>query len=91
TEGLVVATVVIDNVGQILQTPQLTFKGLCDSDAETEALSREIYLSLRETLVRGYKSNDDRLETLKAVIRKAAHRYLMKKPVVDVHIIMAEM
>jgi ribonuclease J len=91
TEGLIVATVVIDNVGQILQAPQLTFKGLCDSDAETEALSREIYLSLRETLERGYKSNDDRIETLKAVIRKAAHRYLMKKPVVDVHIIVAEM
>lgn len=91
TEGLIVATIVIDGVGQILQTPQLTFKGLCDSDAETDALEREIYLSLRETLERGYKSKDERIETLKAVIRKAAHRYLMKKPVVDVHIIVAEM
>ena len=91
TEGLIVATVVIDNAGQILQAPQLTFKGLCDSPAEQEALSREIYLSLRETLERGYRSPDDRLETLKAVIRKAANRYLVKKPVVDVHIIMAEM
>ncbi len=91
TEGLIVATVIIDHVGRILQTPLLTIKGLCDSSDEVEVLNREIYMSLSDAFDREFKSNDDRSEVLKAIIRKATHRYLGKKPVVDVHVIEAEM
>ncbi len=87
TEGLIVATLVIDENGILMQSPQLTIKGLCDTDAEHDELSSEIYLALAHSLESAYGSPEQRIEKLQAIIRKAAHRCLDKKPVVDVHLI----
>ncbi len=87
TEGLIVATLVIDENGILMQSPQLTIKGLCDTDAEHSELSSEIYLALADSLEAAYGSPEQRIEKLQAIIRKAAHRCLDKKPVVDVHLI----
>ena len=87
TEGLIVATLVIDENGILMQSPQLTIKGLCDTDAEHDELSSEIYLALTDSLESAYGSPEQRIEKLQAIIRKAAHRCLDKKPVVDVHLI----
>ncbi|MDP3372451.1 MAG: ribonuclease J [Candidatus Paracaedibacteraceae bacterium] len=90
TDGLVAATLIIDASNQLLQAPDLTLIGLCDSPEEKSVLEREIYLAVQDSLTRGYRSDDDRIEAVKAIIRKATNRYLDKKPVVTVHIIVAE-
>ena len=88
-EGLIVATLIIDETGMLIQNPQLTIKGLCDTDEEHKELSSEIYLALSASLTMAYGSPEQRIEKLQAIIRKTAHRCLDKKPVVDVHLIVA--
>jgi ribonuclease J len=91
TDGIIVATLVVDAYGQFLQPPKLSIRGLCDTRKEEDDLTQEIYMALRDALEGEYKSETAKREALEAIIRKTTNRMLAKKPTVDVHVIAASM
>lgn len=88
-EGIICATIVIDNDGDFLQEPNFMIRGLCDSKDEHDFITKEVYKAFKKTLATRFKSDDAMKTALEDVMRKTVKTCIQKKPVVAVHIILA--
>lgn len=87
TQGIIVANLVIDDMGQLLRTPQFTMIGLAQAGDEKDILTRELHRTIRETLLDDYRDDKARLEAARSVIRQTSNKIFGKKPVVEVHFV----
>ncbi len=87
-QGLIVASLMIDSMGQLLRIPQFTIMGVAQDGDEKDVLTRELHKTIRETLLDDYKNDDARQNAVKLVIRQTTNKLFGKKPIVEVHFIL---
>ncbi|MCX7338841.1 MAG: ribonuclease J [Alphaproteobacteria bacterium] len=85
-QGTIVTSLLVDDTGQLLRSPQFTILGVTEPGEETDGLARDLYKGIRDILLVDYKNEKARLEAVKQVIRQITNKRFGKKPVVDVHI-----
>jgi len=86
-QGTIMAVVALDKVGQPARPIQLTLLGVVETEEEKDDLTREINRAIRHILNEDFKSDEARLEILRAGIRRVVNTRLGKKPVTEVHLI----
>ena len=86
--GIVLASVAVDQEGTLLGAPKLTAPGLFDADdPESERVIREFAASF-EGLPASLRLDDAALlDSARAALRRALGRRLQKRPLVDVHLL----
>jgi ribonuclease J len=86
--GIVVASVAVDQSGNLRGRPKVTAPGLLDpEDAETDRVADDFGNSLRE-LPASLRQDDAALqEAARSALRRTLGRKLGKRPMVDVHLI----
>ncbi len=86
--GVVIASVAVDQEGTLLGTPQVSAPGLFEpDDAESERVTREFAASF-EGLPASLRLDDGALlDSARAALRRALGRRLQKRPLVDVHLL----
>ncbi len=86
--GVIVASLAVDQSGTILGRPKISAPGLLDpEDAETERVAGE-FLEIMRDLPSNLRREDAGLsEAARAALRRALGRRLGKRPMVDVHLI----
>lgn len=86
--GVVVASLAVDQAGRVLGLPQVSAPGLFDGgDAEQTHLANDVARAVGE-LPQALRREDDALrEAARAVLRKAVGRRLRKRPSVEVHLL----
>ena len=86
--GMVLASVAVDEDGELLGTPKISAPGLFEpDDAESARVTREFeaaFDDLPDTLRR---DDPALLDAAKAALRRALGRKLQKRPLVDVHLL----
>jgi ribonuclease J len=86
--GIVVASLAVDQSGTVLGRPKISAPGLLDpEDAETDRVAGE-FLEIMRDLPASLRREDAGLaEAARAALRRALGRRLGKRPMVDVHLI----
>jgi ribonuclease J len=86
--GLIVASLAVDEQGNLLGRPRISAPGLLDpEDSEADRVARE-FLDILRDLPAGLRRDDVGLgEAARAALRRALGRRLGKRPMVDVHLI----
>ena len=86
--GMIVASLAVDQHGAILGRPKISAPGLLDpDDTETERVAGE-FLEIMRDLPNNLRRDDAGLsEAAKSALRRALGRRLGKRPMVDVHLI----
>ena len=86
--GVVVASLAVDQAGRVLGVPQVSAPGLFDGgDIEQAHLASDVARAVGE-LPQALRREDDALrEAARAVLRKAVGRRLRKRPMVEVHLL----
>jgi ribonuclease J len=86
--GVVVASLAVDQSGRVLGTPQVSAPGLFEgTDAAPAQIADEVGRAIAE-LPAGLRREDDALrEAVRGVLRKALGRRLRKRPMVEVHLL----
>ena len=84
--GLVVASLVLDRVGQLAKTPQITLLGVCNGGEEQELVERDIHRQIRQTLNNNHRDQNALKEELRQAIRRVCNNCVGKKPVTEVHV-----
>ncbi|WP_428485220.1 ribonuclease J [Rhodopila sp.] len=86
--GLIVASLAVDQAGTILGRPRISAPGLLDpEDVETDRVAGE-FLDIMRDLPANLRREDSGLaEAARAALRRALGRRLGKRPMVDVHLI----
>jgi ribonuclease J len=86
--GVIIASLAVDQSGAILGRPKISAPGLLDpEDAETERVAGE-FLEIMRDLPGNLRRDDAGLsEAAKSALRRALGRRLGKRPMVDVHLI----
>ena len=85
--GVVVASLAVDEAGRVIGRPRVSAPGLFDAEGpEAGQLEDELARGVGE-LPKGLRREDDALtEAARAVLRKAVGRRLKKRPNVEVHL-----
>jgi len=86
--GVVVASLAVDQAGRVLGEPKVSAPGLFDDeDLEPRQLAADVARALGE-LPNALRREDDALrEAARSVLRKAVGRRLRKRPTVEVHLL----
>ncbi len=86
--GIVIASVAVDEAGRVLGTPRISAPGLFDpDDREAEQVAGEFAAALGD-LPAPTRRNDVALtDAAKAALRRAVGRRVQKRPLVDVHLL----
>jgi ribonuclease J len=86
--GAVVASLAVDDAGNVLGTPHISAPGLLDTGDETEAqLTAELARAVGN-LPNTLRRDDEALrEAARTVLRKAIGRRLRKRPLVEIHLL----
>ncbi len=86
--GLIVASLAVDQQGNLLGRPKISAPGLLDpEDSEADRVARE-FLDILRDLPASLRRDDAGLgEAARAALRRALGRRLGKRPMVDVHLI----
>ncbi len=86
--GVVIASVAVDETGRVMGTPRISAPGLFDpEDKEAEQVAGEFAAALSD-LPAPTRRNDVALtDAAKAALRRAVGRRVQKRPLVDVHLL----
>ncbi len=86
--GVVVASLAVDDAGRLVGRPRVSAPGLFEADGpELPRLAEDLARGIGE-LPKGLRKEDDALtEAARAVLRKAVGRRLKKRPNVEVHLL----
>jgi ribonuclease J len=86
--GIVVASLAVDQAGNLRGQPRVSAPGLLDpDDADTDRVASEFADTLRD-LPANLRRDDQALqEAARAALRRTLGRRLGKRPLVDVHLI----
>lgn len=86
--GVVVASLAVDEAGRVIGRPRVSAPGLFDAEGpESGQLEDELARGVGE-LPKGLRREDDALtEAARAVLRKAVGRRLKKRPNVEIHLL----
>lgn len=86
--GVVVASLAVDDAGRVVGRPRVSAPGLFDAEGpEPSQLADELARGVSE-LPKGLRREDDALtEAARAVLRKAVGRRLKKRPNVEIHLL----
>jgi ribonuclease J len=86
--GVVVASLAVDEAGRVIGRPRVSAPGLFDAEGpESGQLEDELARGIGE-LPKGLRREDDALtEAARAVLRKAVGRRLKKRPNVEIHLL----
>jgi ribonuclease J len=86
--GIVVASLAVDQSGRVLGRPKVSAPGLLDpEDGEADRVADDFALTLRD-LPNDLRRDDSALaDAARAALRRTLGRRLGKRPVVDVHLI----
>ena len=86
--GMVLASVAVDEDGELLGRPKISAPGLFEpEDSESERVTRE-FTAAFDDLPRALRRDDPALlDAAKAALRRALGRRLQKRPLVDVHLL----
>ena len=87
-DGSLVVTLVVDQKGHVLGTPQLSTFGLLDSETDDAAkLSDLICRAVDEVPAEHKASNTQIDQSVRSAIRKFLNEFYGKKPLIDVHLV----
>ncbi len=86
--GIVLASVAVDEEGELIGTPKLSAPGLFEAeDGESERVTRD-FAAAFDDLPLGLRRDDAALtDAARAALRRALGRRLQKRPLVDVHLL----
>ncbi len=86
--GIVVASLAVDQSGRVLGRPKVSAPGLLDpEDGEADRVADDFALTLRD-LPHDLRRDDSALaDAARAALRRTLGRRLGKRPMVDVHLI----
>lgn len=86
--GIVIASIAVDDSGKLLSTPKISAPGLLDDD---DAMTTRVIAELTEAideLPEALRAQDaPLLDAAKAALRRALGKRLQKRPLVDVHLL----
>ncbi|GAB0115009.1 ribonuclease J [Acidisoma sp. C75] len=85
--GVVVASLAVDQGGRVLGQPQLSAPGLFEAeDAETSRMVAEFSAAIGELPAPIRRDDFSLLESARAALRRVVGRRVQKRPLVDVHL-----
>jgi ribonuclease J len=86
--GVVVASVAVDNAGRLVGRPRVSAPGLFETDGpEQGQLADELARGMGELSKNARKEDDTLTEAVRTVVRNAVGRRLKKRPNVEVHLL----
>jgi ribonuclease J len=86
--GIVLASVAVDEAGTLLGRPKISAPGLFEpEDSESERVTREFTAAFAELPAALRRDDPALLDAAKAALRRALGRRLQKRPLVDVHLL----
>ena len=86
--GVVIASLAVDEAGRLRGTPRLSAPGLFDpEDPETDRILRDFGESIADLPASLRRDDESLVEAAKSALRKALGRRLQKRPLVDVHLL----
>jgi ribonuclease J len=86
--GIVVASLAVDQSGRVMGTPQVSAPGLFEmTDQEPGQIAAELARSVTELPANLRREDDSLREAARAALRKAVGRRLRKRPTVEVHLL----
>jgi ribonuclease J len=87
-EGVMFATLVVDQRGQLLEPPRLSAPGLFAEDEEVAREIEEDFIAELEALAPPVRRDREALENaVRGLLRRLAGRYFGKKPLLEIHLI----
>jgi ribonuclease J len=86
--GIVVASLAVDQSGRVMGTPQVSAPGLFEmTDQEPGQIAAELARSVTDLPANLRREDDSLREAARAALRKAVGRRLRKRPTVEVHLL----
>ncbi len=86
--GIVLASVAVDEAGTLLGRPKISAPGLFEpEDSESERVTREFTAAFADLPAALRRDDPALLDAAKAALRRALGRRLQKRPLVDVHLL----
>ena len=86
--GIVLASVAVDEAGTLLGRPKISAPGLFEpEDSESERVTREFAAAFADLPAALRRDDPALLDAAKAALRRALGRRLQKRPLVDVHLL----
>jgi ribonuclease J len=86
--GVVIASLAVDEAGRLRGTPRISAPGLFDpEDPETDRILRDFADSIADLPSNLRRDDESLIEAAKSALRKALGRRLQKRPLVDVHLL----
>ncbi len=86
--GVVIASLAVDEAGRLRGAPRLSAPGLFDpEDPETDRILRDFADSIADLPANLRRDDESLIEAAKSALRKALGRRLQKRPLVDVHLL----
>ncbi len=86
--GVVIASLAVDEAGRLRGAPRLSAPGLFDpEDPETNRILRDFADSIADLPSNLRRDDESLIEAAKSALRKALGRRLQKRPLVDVHLL----
>lgn len=86
--GVVIASLAVDEAGRLRGTPRLSAPGLFDpEDPETDRILRDFAEGIADLPANLRRDDESLVEAAKSTLRKALGRRLQKRPLVDVHLL----
>jgi ribonuclease J len=86
--GVVVASLAVDQNGKVIGTPQVSAPGLFEmTDLEPGQIAADLARSITEMPANLKREDDSLREAARAALRKAVSRRLRKRPTVEVHLL----
>ena len=86
--GVVIASLAVDEAGRLRGSPRLSAPGLFDpEDPETDRILRDFADSIADLPSNLRRDDESLIEAAKSALRKALGRRLQKRPLVDVHLL----
>lgn len=86
--GVVMASLAVDQAGKVLGTPQVSAPGLFEgTDLEPAQLASDLARAVMELPSGLRRENDALREAARAVLRKAVGKRLRKRPSVEIHLL----
>ncbi len=86
--GVVVASLAVDEAGRILGRPRISAPGLFDGDdPETDRITGEFAAALADLPAPLRRDDAGLADAARAALRRAIGRRVQKRPLVDVHLL----
>ena len=86
--GVVIASLAVDETGRLRGVPKISAPGLFDpDDPETQRIAAEFSASIADLPAPLRRDDATLLDAAKAALRRALGRRLQKRPLVDVHLL----